>query len=229
MSKQRFSINVINYLKKPSLFLFFHKRWYYHIDFGNNVEVNSKKKCDPYSGFNSWDNFLSKHLPSLEGKRILDIGCNAGVYALRMADAKAKEVIGIDRSIAQAEYVKKMFSNRASDYSVISYVKADVTKIELQKFGRFDLVCMFCVAYHLKEHADNVMRQLAKITPIVAMQGNIRRLTHNKYNKRPYYELGGVEGMKNLLAKHGFDRIKIISPERHKKPLVVASSAKEDF
>jgi tRNA (mo5U34)-methyltransferase len=66
--------------------------WYYYIDFGDSIEVRVDKKEHPHSGFKNWDNFLSQHLPPLEGMRILDIGCNAGLYALRMVEAGAKEI-----------------------------------------------------------------------------------------------------------------------------------------
>jgi len=215
---------IINCYKEPRLLFLLHRKWYYYFDFGNNVEVCSNKKNNQNSGFNNWDNFLCKHLPPFDSKRILDIGCNAGIYTFRMADAKAKEVVGIDRSIVQAEYVKSWFIQNGKDYSSVKFVKADVAKYRLQNLGNFDFVCMFCVAYHLREYADRVMKQLSDITPAVALQGNLRRLTHSKYNCKPYYELGGVEGMKNLLIKHGFDRINVISPEGHKKPLVIGSS-----
>ncbi|HWQ88587.1 MAG TPA: DUF1698 domain-containing protein [Desulfitobacteriaceae bacterium] len=213
-----------NCTRMPSLAFMLHKKWYYHFDFGRQIEVCTNNRNNIYSGFNNWDFFLSKHLPSVEGKRILDVGCNAGLYALRMADEKAKEVIGIDRSIIQAEYIKKWFATNGKDYPAVKYVKGDVTKIRFKEFGNFDLVCMFCIAYHLGKYADSVMRQLTEFTTVVALQGNLRRLTKSKYNNRPFHELAGVEGMKGFLIKHGFDKIEVVSHEGHKKPLVIGSA-----
>ncbi len=41
---------------------------------------------------------LQPHLPALQGKQVLDVGCGNGYYALRMLGAGAASVIGIDPS-----------------------------------------------------------------------------------------------------------------------------------
>jgi len=198
--------------------------WYYHLHFGYGVAVRPDLKRDPHSGENNWAGFLSKHLPDLEGKRVLDIGCNAGLYDLRMIEAGAVEVVGVDvdARIRQAEFVQDSFAQKTGrDYSRVRYVAADVTKFDLTSLGTFDLTCMFCVAYHLGVHINEIMQQLSQITPAVALQGNLVRLTKKKYRDRPYQHLAGVRGMVELLETHGFGDVKITAPEGHQKPLVI--------
>ncbi len=70
------------------------KSWYYHLDFGYGVEVRPELRGDPYRGEENW-RFIVRHLPELRGKRILDVGSNAGLYPLRMAEAGATVVVGV--------------------------------------------------------------------------------------------------------------------------------------
>ena len=68
------------------------RSWYQTIRFEDDV---ISKGCI-WCGDPAWDNIV-KFLPeSLEGMRILDLGCNAGLFCVRAALMGAKEVIGID-------------------------------------------------------------------------------------------------------------------------------------
>jgi hypothetical protein len=88
--------------------------------------------------------------------------------------------------------------------------------------GRFDLACLFCVAYHLAEHADTVVAQLATTTRSLALQGNLPRLTNPKYTQRTHQWLAGIDGMSDLVREHGFTEIDVVAPAGHPKPLVIA-------
>jgi SAM-dependent methyltransferase len=200
------------------------KSWYYYINFGYGVTVRPELKRDPHSGEKNWVGFLSRHLPNLANKRVLDIGCNAGLYDLRMVEAGAREVVGIDLDvrIRQAEFVREWFAQKSGqDYSRVRLIAADVTDFDLISLGPFDLACMFCVAYHLGDGINHVMEQLAQITDTVALQGNTLRLTNPKYRNRPHQHLAGVTGMHGLLQSCNFSKIKVFAPRGHPKPLVI--------
>jgi len=202
------------------------KGWYYYINFGHGVAVRPDLKRDPHSGEKNWAEFLSRHLPDPAGKRVLDIGCNAGLYDLRMVEAGATEVVGIDMDVRvqQAEFVREWFAQKSGqDYSRVRFIAADVADFDLVALGHFDLVCMFCVAYHLGAGVKHVMEQVAQITSTVALQGNTPRLTSPKYRDRSHQHLAGVAGMRALLESHGFSEIKAFAPGGHPKPLVIGT------
>lgn len=200
------------------------KSWYYHIDFGNGVCVRPDLKSNLHSGLNNWRNFLLKNLPDLNGKRVLDIGCNAGLYDLKMCEAGASEVVGIDINTKQAEFVREWFSKKyGHDYSNVQYIAANATKYSFVDLGSFDLVCMFRVAYHFGEGIEHIMGQLSGITNVIAMQGNTPRLNNPKYSDRSHQHLAGIDGMKELLKRYIFSNIRIVAPENHPNPLVVGS------
>lgn len=82
----------------------------------------------------------------LTGKSVLDIGCNAGFYALEMKRRGAQLVVGVDsdpRYLAQARFAAEV-------------AEADITFLELSVYDlaqlgqRFDLVLFMGVFYHLR-------------------------------------------------------------------------------
>lgn len=83
----------------------------------------------------------------LSGKTVLDIGCNAGFYAIEMKRRGAAEVIGIDSDehyLAQARY-----ASEALGFSDIEYRNLSVYDVA-QLGRRFDLVIFMGVLYHLR-------------------------------------------------------------------------------
>jgi len=205
------------------------KSWYYYIDFGYGVAGRPELEKDPHSGLNNWRNFLLKNLPDLNGKRVLDIGCNAGLYDLKMCEAGASEVVGIDINTKQAEFVREWFSNKyGRDYTNIRYIATNATKYSFVELGSFDLVCMFRVAYHFGEGMEYIMGQLSVITNVIALQGNTPRLDNPKYSGRSHQHLAGTDGMQELLERYGFSNIRIVAPEGHPNPLVIGSKLVQD-
>ena len=83
----------------------------------------------------------------LSGKSVLDIGCNAGFYAIEMKRRGAAEVIGIDsdeRYLAQARFAADRLG-----FSDIEFRNLSV--YDVGRLGRrFDLVIFMGVIYHLR-------------------------------------------------------------------------------
>jgi tRNA (mo5U34)-methyltransferase len=91
---------------------------------------------------------FARHLPQdLSGKSVLDIGCNAGFYAIEMKRRGASRVLGIDsdeRYLAQARLASETLG-----YDDIEFAKLDVYQVGA--IGeRFDLVIFMGVLYHLR-------------------------------------------------------------------------------
>src|SRR5690606_2642944 len=86
-------------------------------------------------------------LPSdLRGRSVLDIGCNAGFFAIQMARRSAARVVGIDtdpRYLAQARF--------AADVSGAAIELRRMSVYDVAQLGeRFDLVLFMGVLYHLR-------------------------------------------------------------------------------
>lgn len=82
----------------------------------------------------------------LTGKRVLDIGCNAGFYAIEMKRRGAAHVLGIDEDpsyLAQARL--------AAEMSGLDIAFRQMSVYDVATIGeRFDLVLFMGVLYHLR-------------------------------------------------------------------------------
>jgi tRNA (mo5U34)-methyltransferase len=86
-------------------------------------------------------------LPSdLRGRTVLDVGCNAGFFAIKMKERGADRVVGIDsdpRYLAQARL--------ASELSGVDIELRQLTVYEVAALHeRFDIVLFLGVLYHLR-------------------------------------------------------------------------------
>lgn len=93
-----------------------------------------------------WRSFESAVPNDLHGARVLDVGCNAGFYALEMKRRGAARVLGIDsdpRYLAQARF--------AAEYLGADVEFRQLSVYEIASLGeRFDLVLFMGVLYHLR-------------------------------------------------------------------------------
>src|SRR5690242_3285060 len=93
-----------------------------------------------------WRRFADVVPACLKGKTVLDIGCNAGFYAMEMKRRGADRVLGLDTDdeyLAQARF--------AAD---VSGLKIEFRKLSAYDVGalgeKFDLVIFMGVLYHLR-------------------------------------------------------------------------------
>jgi tRNA (mo5U34)-methyltransferase len=93
-----------------------------------------------------WRRFSSVVPDRLDGKSVLDIGCNAGFYAMEMKRRGADRVLGLD---TDDEYLEQ--AKFAAD---ISGLKIEFRKLSAYDVGQlgeqFDLVIFMGVLYHLR-------------------------------------------------------------------------------
>ncbi len=79
---------------------------------------------------------MVKYVTPLYGMRVFDIGCNAGLYMLRMVDKDMHEVISLYLNPSQAEFMKYWYAIQIGrDYSSVSFIQADVTGYDLRRLG----------------------------------------------------------------------------------------------
>ena len=143
------------------------RSWYQTIDFGDNI---ISKGCD-WCGDPAWSNIV-KFLPeSLEGKRVLDLGCNAGLFCVRSALMGAKEVIGIDYTgwrpkwdfQEQQRFVKQFFEWKCGRSLPITYISGKMEEIlKEQDLGYFDYVYGIASLYYTEDPKGTV-EEISKI------------------------------------------------------------------
>jgi tRNA (mo5U34)-methyltransferase len=93
-----------------------------------------------------WSKFAHAVPTDLRGKTVLDVGCNAGFYALEMKRRGAERVVGIDSDesyLAQARFAAEVLGLEVELHRLSVYEVAQLGE-------RFDLVIFMGVLYHLR-------------------------------------------------------------------------------
>lgn len=118
--------------------------WFHNLDLGG-VRTAPDHFLGDYPQI-KWRNFADAIPADLRGKSVLDIGCNAGFYAMEMKRRGADRVLGLDHDdsyLAQARFAAE-----------VNGVDIEFRKMNVYEVGelreRFDLVLFMGVLYHLR-------------------------------------------------------------------------------
>jgi tRNA (mo5U34)-methyltransferase len=118
--------------------------WFHNIDL-NGVATAPNHFLNDYPNV-KWRRFEHAIPADLTGKTVLDIGCNAGFYAIEMKRRGAERVLGIDfdeRYLDQARFAAEVKGQEIEFRLLSVYDVADLGE-------RFDIVLFMGVLYHLR-------------------------------------------------------------------------------
>jgi 2-polyprenyl-6-hydroxyphenyl methylase/3-demethylubiquinone-9 3-methyltransferase len=141
---------------------------------------------------------------SLEGKRILDIGCGGGILSESLA-LEGAEVVGIDLAEAGLEVAKLhlLESGLDIDYQFIS--AEDLTKTESESFDV--ITCL-----EMLEHVPDPSLIIEACSKLVKSNGRVFFSTINRNPKSYFFAIVGAEYVLNLLPKGTHNYEKFIRP-----------------
>ncbi|HEX2527688.1 MAG TPA: TIGR04290 family methyltransferase [Geminicoccus sp.] len=118
--------------------------WFHNIQL-NGVSTAPDHPLNDYPMW-KWRRFAHALPQDLTGRTVLDIGCNAGFYALEMKRRGADRVVGIDedpRYLAQARL--------AAEVTGLEIELRQLSVYDVARLGkRFDVVLFMGVLYHLR-------------------------------------------------------------------------------
>ena len=118
--------------------------WFHNIDL-HGVQTAPTHFLGDYPTIH-WRTFENALPWDLRGRTVLDIGCNAGFFAIKMKQRGAARVVGIDsdaRYLAQARFAAEVMN--------VDIELRQLTVYEVPRLGeRFDLVLFMGVLYHLR-------------------------------------------------------------------------------
>lgn len=100
-----------------------------------------------------WQRLLP-HIQSLEGRRVLDVGCGNGYHCLRMAGAGARLVVGVEPYLL---YVMQFWAIKNYLPGIHSYVIPASLEQLPDNLQSFDSVFSMGVLYHVKSPIDHLM------------------------------------------------------------------------
>jgi tRNA (mo5U34)-methyltransferase len=119
--------------------------WYYHFEFDDGVAtpvpdpgmVNRQRQRRAYF----FEPLLELMGGSLSGRRVLDLGCNAGFWSLQALEAGADFVLGVDAGQVHVDQANLVFEAKAADPTRYRFETGNVFGHALSE--RFDVV--FCL------------------------------------------------------------------------------------
>ncbi|HOW28629.1 MAG TPA: DUF1698 domain-containing protein [Elusimicrobiota bacterium] len=134
--------------------------WYQPIWFTWGLKTNPQTKdghkISLFSldrGLAKWWYFIKPNLPfSLKGRRVMDVGCNAGLFLIKSIDQGAEEAIGIeidDHYHAQAEFVIKTISLIRQKPVPIKLYQCPVENFDFSRVDGIDITFFLNSIYHV--------------------------------------------------------------------------------
>lgn len=164
--------------------------WYQLIDFEEKGNKITGGKGDVVT---TWNNIKTLLPENLNGYRVLDLGCNAGIYCINSILMGAREAIGIDNSnvyYKQALFLREQMEKKYDRIMNIKYINGSIHK-NLKELGKFDIVFALSILYHIKNnHIQEVCKWIADNTNNI-----ICRFRNNNDIKR----------FTVIFAQHGFE------------------------
>ncbi|HEY3248755.1 MAG TPA: class I SAM-dependent methyltransferase [bacterium] len=91
---------------------------------------------------------------SLVGKRVLDLGCNAGFWSLLAVQAGCAEVVGIDARQMHIEQANFVFEVKQVPAARYRFICGDVYQTLTADIGTFEVVLCLGLLYHLDKHLE---------------------------------------------------------------------------
>jgi 2-polyprenyl-6-hydroxyphenyl methylase / 3-demethylubiquinone-9 3-methyltransferase len=146
-----------------------------------------------------------RSMVSLEGKRVLDVGCGGGILADSMA-RRGAEVLGIDLA-TKALKVAQLHALEAETQGV-SYREISAEGLAAEQPASFDVVtCM-----EMLEHVPDPSLIVEACAELVKPGGHVFFSTINRNAKAFLFAIVGGEYLLNLLPRGTHEYSKLIKP-----------------
>ncbi len=136
-------------------------RWHYRFDLNGHTTpvadlatINRHEQRRLYF----FDPLVRHFGGTLRGKRVLDLGCNAGFWSLHAAEAGCDFVLGIDGREMHVEQANFVFQVKNVERSRYEFVKGNVLEFDFSDIGDFDIVLCLGLLYHVSNPLSLVER-----------------------------------------------------------------------
>lgn len=148
--------------------------------------------------------YIDQQAQGLKGKRVLDIGCGAGLLAEALA-ARGAHVTGIDLAGQTLEAARQHARQSGLD---IDYRQISSSDMAAETGGGFDIV----VAYEMLEHVDEPAYIVSDSAKLVAPGGDVFFSTINRNPLAGALAIGGAEYILELMPRGTHAYHKLIRP-----------------
>jgi tRNA (mo5U34)-methyltransferase len=174
--------------------------WFHCIDLGDGLLTKSHSAIGEPTEHPrpTWEKVRPCLPEDLSGQTVLDVGCNAGFYAIEMKRRGAARVLGVDSQrnlIRQALFVKNVIGVD------VDYQRMSVYDLDPRALGQFDITLALGLIYHCK-HLVLALEKLFLVTrKLLILETAI--YPPNKAPRSFVYPVGGSESTLHPLAYIG--------------------------
>lgn len=136
--------------------------WFHQIDLGHGVSTKVEPAADEPLDHprETWEH-VRRVLPErLDGRSVLDVGCNAGFYAVEAKRRGAARVLGVD---AQRHHVLQAGFVRDALGLELDFRRLSVYDLSPRTVGEFDVTLALGLIYHCK-HLVLALENLWRVT-----------------------------------------------------------------
>lgn len=132
-------------------------RWHYEFDLnGIKTPISDPTRVNRHNQRKRYfiDPIVQLLGGSLEGKRVLDLGCNAGFWSLAAIEAGADYVLGIDGRQMHVDQANLVFEVKGVDRGRYDFVTGNIFDYDFATHGNFDIVLCLGLMYHISKHVQ---------------------------------------------------------------------------
>jgi SAM-dependent methyltransferase len=127
---------------------------------------------------------------SLAGKRVLDLGCNAGFWSLKAMEAGADYVLGIDGRQMHVDQANLVFEVNQVDRSRYEFRTANLFTEDFSGERPFDIVLCLGLMYHVSKTVELIERASSVNTDVLIIDtaistdaGSLVRVHHENLDE----------------------------------------------
>lgn len=182
-------------------------RWHYQFDLGGQMtpvaasRVNSHDQRKRYF----FDPLVELSGGSLAGKRVLDLGCNAGYWSLEAIERGADFVLGVDGRQMHVDQANFVFEVKGVDKDRYEFRLQNLFDLDVEELGTFDIVLCLGLMYHVSKHME-LMELMASINDDILVIDTLLSVAPGSYLRIR------SEDVENPL--HAVDRELVMSPTK---------------
>jgi tRNA (mo5U34)-methyltransferase len=195
-------------------------RWHYRFEFANGVstpvgdraQINRQRQRYAYF----FERLLTAAGGSLRGRRVLDLGCNAGFWSLAAHDAGAEFVMGIDFNEEYIEQARLVFEASGVDSHGYQFQQGDVFTQQLSR--GFDVVLCLGLIDQVDRPVELFELMTAAGAELIVIDSNVSRARTSVFEVTTLYSTRDVPGdglvlipsrqaVADLAKRHGLETV----------------------
>ena len=198
-------------------------QWYQRIKIDDIYTSNRKKREDSDLIWGRINSFISKNI---KGKKILDLGCNAGYYSIMAAKNGASVVAieSLEKAYNQFKFLKDYYEKLWNTKLDITFIQKDISDIDFKSLGKFDYIFALSVLYHVGNHkfgkgTKEALQEQSRIISILSKMSDTFIVRARK-RKRTNSEFYDAKHYNKVFGKYGFLQINKIE-EKGNRTLIL--------